>query len=342
MKNMFSLILFCLSMVFSLAQSREFIDVQALHFELKSKNDTIDFIVLDTSLNVRKPVFLFCQGSMPVPLFTEFDGKTYPICGGAPNFDLGKIREKYHLVVISMPKTPVAADFRHLNESYCYVPDTLTKQVSMDFLKADYLQNYVDRGLTVLKFLRKQSWVNNSDLIVAGHSQGTKVACKIACADKHVKKLGLFSPNPFGRIDEFLRRARLDAQKGKISWEEADRIMEEQYAFYKTAFDPGSIAKDPGLLAWQTFSEPFIDDWLQLKIPVFIAYGSEDRCSDLCDLVPLFFIREGKNNLTMKRYLHVEHNFFPVESDGKVDYDNGKWKEIMNTFLLWTETESKL
>lgn len=39
------------------------------HFQLKTKNDIIDFVVADTTLTEVKPILLFCQGSQPVPLF---------------------------------------------------------------------------------------------------------------------------------------------------------------------------------------------------------------------------------------------------------------------------------
>jgi len=32
-------------------------------FSIKEKNDTIDFAIADTALNVQKPLLLFCQGS---------------------------------------------------------------------------------------------------------------------------------------------------------------------------------------------------------------------------------------------------------------------------------------
>lgn len=54
-----------------------------------------------------------------------------------------------------------------------------------------------------------------------------------------------------------MRQARLDAQLGKITWEEADQQMEAQYEYFKTANNPDSLAQNPELKAWQSFSEPF-------------------------------------------------------------------------------------
>ena len=317
------------------SQKATTIENKAIHFRLEQQ---IDFVVIDTVLTAKKPVFLFCQGSLPVPLFVRFkDYGLYLFGGGVGNFNLDSLRAAYHVVVISMPETPLIAEEKQLNSSYCYITDTLNPySFSKAYIAADYLQNYVDRANTVLKFLKKQPWVDNRKWIVAGHSQGTKVATKIAVSNKKVTHLGLFAPNPFGRADQMVRQARFDAQAGRLTWEEADLQMEAEYEQFKAAQNPDSLLAYPQLKALKTFSEPLLDDWLQLKIPIFMAYGTADRTSDLCDLVPLFFIQEHKNNLTMKRFLHLEHNFFETDASGKIDYDKAHWKEVMNTFLQWT------
>ncbi|PTT10259.1 hypothetical protein DBR27_06495, partial [Flavobacterium sp. HMWF030] len=63
--------------------------------------------VIDTVLKTKKPIFLFCQGSMPLPLFVKSkDEPMWMIGGGVANFNIEEIRKNYHLVVISMPKHP--------------------------------------------------------------------------------------------------------------------------------------------------------------------------------------------------------------------------------------------
>ncbi len=311
---------------------------QARHFMLMDKNERIDFIKFDTALSVKKPVFLFCQGSLPVPLAVHSaQYGDFIIGGGITNFDLKNITRHYHVIVISMPETPLLTDEKNLNGQYCYVPDTTQKQqLSKAFLEADYLEHYVQRAKRVWKYLKKQPWVDASRLVVAGHSQGSKVATKIARSNKSVTHLGLFGANPFGRVDQFVREARLNAQLGKMSWEAADQEMEAHYQEFQKAYQPDSVRANPGLLALKTFSEPFYDDWLQLNIPIYLAYGTEDRTADLCDLMPLFFIQAEKHNLHCKRYLKLEHNFFEVAENGRPDYNKGHWPEVMQAFVDWS------
>jgi hypothetical protein len=132
-----------------------------------------------------------------------------------------------------------------------------------------------------------------------------------------------------------VRDARKKAERGQISWAEADAEMERQYQYFRDAHHADSLATQPGLLAWKSFSESFLDDWLALDIPIFLAYGTADITSDLCDLVPLFFIQNGKTNLTQRRYLHLEHNFFETKADGRADYEKPHWHEVTSGFLKW-------
>ncbi len=320
-----------------LGQKAQVIEKVATKFSIEQKNDTIDFIVVDTLLGEQKPVFLWCQGSLPMPLFGETkDYKIIFFGGGIANFNYKAIAKKYHLVVISMPKTPVLAKKEHLNGSFQYVPNLqMPHEFSNDYIKADYLENYVDRAQQVLGFLKKQPWVDSGKLVVAGHSQGSKVAAKIAVDNKGVTHLGLFAANPFGRIDQFIRESRLDAQLGKTTWEHADSLMQEQYEFYKQVHSPDAIRENPSLISWKSFSESFLDDWLSLDIPIYLTYGTEDRTADLCDLVPLFFTEKNNTNLTMKRHLRLEHNFFEVLENGQRDYNKSHWPKVMEAFINW-------
>lgn len=339
MKNITIALILQLICLQSFSQIGTVIENKATLFSIEQKRDTIDFIVVDTVLNEKKPIFLWCQGSLPVPLFCEVDGYGYYfIGGGISNFDQKEIVKNYHLVIISMPKTPVLAKKENLNSSFQYIPNAANQnQFLTSYVEADYLDNYVQRASVVLKFLKKQKWVNNEALVVAGHSQGTKIATKIAVENKRVTHLGMFAANPFGRIDQYVREARLNAQMGLISWERADSIMNDNYAFYNEINNEDSIAANPSLIAWKTFTETYYDDWLSLDIPIYLAYGTEDRTADLCDIVPLFFIEKNKNNLTLKRYLGLEHNFFELTPDGRTNYEKGHWNEVMKSFVNWLE-----
>ena len=50
----------------SFGQKLDLINNQALQFSIKKEKDTINFILIDTKLDEIKPIFLFCQGSLPM------------------------------------------------------------------------------------------------------------------------------------------------------------------------------------------------------------------------------------------------------------------------------------
>lgn len=312
-----------------------------LAFQLPGEDDPIDFVVVDTTLAKKKPILLFCQGSLPIPLFADIPGHgPYLIGGGLTALPVSEIREKYHLVVISMPHTPLIVPQAQLDASYCYIPDTTRpKEYAEAFLRADYLENYVKRASTVLDHLRVQAWVDTSRLVVAGHSQGARVAAGIAAERPEVTHLGLFGANPFGRLTEYVRKARQEAEQGRISWTNAGQQMEGYYDFLRKAHNPDSLQAYPHLTAWRSFSRPMLDTWLSLSCPIYLAYGTADPAAALCDLVPLFFIQEGKDHLTLERYPNLEHNFFETQENGRANYEHPHWPEVMWAFLDWVEKQ---
>ncbi len=309
------------------------------HFQIKLKKDTIDFVIADTNLNVSKPLLLFCQGSQPVPLFIKTDDYgVFPV--SLSNFDVKELNKNYHVCVISMPKTPILVHEKNLDDQYCYVTDTLKRySYSREYLRANYQENYVQRANKVLKFLKKQSWVTSGKLIVAGHSQGARIAVGLASSNKSITHVGLFGYNPYGRIEQVIRQIRKDAEKGKISWAKADSLQKEQYDFYELLQISDSIHPYSILVSWESFSKPTVTELLKLKIPVYIAYGSEDVIADPCDLLPLLFIENSKSNYLIKRYPNLNHNFFPILENGRANHKDGKWKVVFSDFISWCNTD---
>ena len=335
--TLFLFILFISSIIFS--QQRELFNNEVIRFQLPVKNDTIEFLVADTVLKTKKPVLLFLQGSMPFPMYFELKGKKELFGGGISNFNLDSIRKHYHLVVISIPNTPFCVGENHLNREYCYVPDTSKQVFSKEFYYADVLDNYVFRADKVISFLRKQIWVDNRKLVVAGHSQGTHVAVVLASKNKYITQLGLFSYDPFGRVEKIIRGIRKDAESNRVTWDKADTLIKDRYEFNKAIHDSEFLKEHPEYLNWNSFSQPDIDVVLKLKIPIYVAYGTNDNSAALCDYLPVYFDRAKKENLTLRRYVNREHNFYGIDEKGSVNYKDPHWIEVMNMFTNWTLTK---
>lgn len=329
------LLIFCSSIISAQSKIKDF-----EYYNLTDKKDNIDFVVYKSQADIKKPILLFCQGSQPVPLFLKMYDDTLDL--SLSNFDLNYLSKDYHVVVISRPFTPVIADTSQINYAYNYVTDKYNNPHSYDtlYLKNDTKEITARRANKVWKFLKKQEWVDKSNFIIAGHSQGSREAVEIASTNKDVTMIGLFGFSPNGRYEESIYRNRKMAEKGEITWEEADSLNIEQLDFYKRTLDDYENLKRPYLYSWKSFNEPNLDKLLKLKIPIYVAYGSEDIVSINCDFLPFEFAKEGKTNLTLKRYGGLEHNFFPVKDDGFPDYKKPNWIEVMNRFIDWSINQS--
>ncbi|WP_286858514.1 hypothetical protein, partial [Sphingobacterium sp. UBA7625] len=81
-------VLFLLIVHISFAQRKQVINNEVTAFKIENKQDTIDFIVIDQDLTKKKPIFLWCQGSQPVPLYFNFKKNgLWMDAGGITNFD---------------------------------------------------------------------------------------------------------------------------------------------------------------------------------------------------------------------------------------------------------------
>ena len=310
------------------------------HFQLKKSKDTIDFILVNGRIDTIKPVLIFCQGSTPVPLVIQFpDGeKTVSVL----SFNYRELAKNYHLVVISMPKTPFEAKTEHLNKLNMYVTDTANlDSIDPRYLAANYLENYVSRAKAIVNFLYKQKWVNKRRIILLGHSQGAKVSIEAAVNNRKVYKLGFLSGNPFGRLDQYIRLERYLSIIGKKQPGESQAMINQYYEVWKDVVKNPKrkevLHGDPNLM-WKSFSSSQLEDLLKIKTPIYVAYGTEDFKAVMCDMLPLHFISAGKTNLTLKPYVGLEHNFMEIDKNRDPIYETMHWQDVMDDFIKWVET----
>lgn len=327
---------FCLSM-----NAQDLIkELDVYSFGITDGKDTIDFININTDLINAKPTIIFCQGSLPIPLIIEFeDGKK--VITGINNFDYKKIAETYNLILISNPHIPVIANEGDLNYQYAYITDKDDPfSYPQDYLNSNYLERYVERGNKVIEFLLRQDWVDNKRIYIAGHSQGAKVAAKIASENNRIAALGFLSGNPLGRIDQFVRQSRLSELKDELSPEKAQEEINKTYDWWKWVNEYADAPSQKGEDSPRTiisFSTPVLPDLLKITAPVYIAYGTKDIAASYCDLLPVDFIRAGKMNYESVPYLGLEHNFMEVDAAGKPIPEKCYWNEVMTGFVNWIE-----
>ena len=89
-------------------------------------------------------------------------------------------------------------------------------------------------------------------------------------------------------------------------------------------------------LRWWRYSEPPINDLLQIDIPIFVQVATKDKSAPIESsyLIPLEFARKGKTNLTYKVCVGCDHGFSITKENGETER---MWRTIFKEFISWTE-----
>lgn len=327
MKKTFILALYLISL-FSYSQiSIE--GTNSVAYTVISNGQKIEYLHIGTD-NEAKPTILFLQGSLPVPLIIDFGNFKHV---NLP-FQTENILKDYHIVIISMPETPLVVSASQLNKQYCYITDsTRQDSYSPTYISANHLENYVNRTQEVITDLEKnQKWVLPGQIHLIGHSQGAKIATVVASQTPQIASLSLLGFNPYGRYDEFLRRLRKKRDMAAIT--EAEYIAQRDGLYSRWA----DIVQNPHTYenkTWLSFSVDYTAYFHTINCPIFIGYGSHDPIAANCDLLPLDLIQMNKQNYTLRCYSNQDHNFFNIK-DGKPDYENGNnWTGVIEEITTW-------
>jgi pimeloyl-ACP methyl ester carboxylesterase len=308
-------------------------------FKIKGSVDSISFIVSDTSFQRKKRLFLFSQGSLPTALFWKED-ESHTWQQFMP-FQYQEYLKDYDFVIISKPGIPVFA--YTADKNYMYI-DPVTKLIPQEYYDKSYLDYYVTQANDVINYLIKQKWVDKTKIVIAGHSQGSKVVSKLGAINKHVTQVVYLSGNPLGRYDQDIRDVRKEELLGKISDETAQKELNDLYARWEAINqkpdDTHSNGGDTNK-AWTSFSTPLLGYLLKIDVPIFIGYGTVDNTADYCDLLPLDFIRLGKHNYTLKPYAGYDHNFNKVayDKDGNKISSEPHWDEVAKDIFQWLKKQ---
>ncbi len=307
-------------------------------FDLHRKNDTISFLVKGLKdTKIKKPIFLFCQGSGCPPLVLNDKygtGENFP-------FNVKPYLDKYYFVIISKPGIPVVSG--QLDKAFNYVSDTITNTFPKKFLENDNLDYYVWQASNVIDFLSKQSWVDKSKIVVAGHSQGYRVAARTAVVNKKVTQLICTSSNPLGLLYWAVSRQTEMAIKGQIPEDTAQANINAIYDGLKAIMMQDKKEMVYPLLGYTSYKNfiswipPAKDDLLKLSIPIFVAYGTNDYGRISNDILPIEFYLRKKFNLTLKAYKNCDHFFTEQVYDdkGKVVKTIEHFDAVARDFFDW-------
>lgn len=294
------------------------------HLTFKYNKTTVDVLIQSKKgeENIRKPLFFWCQGSMPQPILKYDETGLY----GTFPFEVTDFLNEFHVVIIGKPGVPVISDVKFLKSNYQYLVEN--DSVPKTYSNNNYLDYYVKRNNFVINKLLKEKWISKNKLVVAGHSEGSTIAAKLATKNDKVTHLIYSGGNPYGRIlsmlqEEVNKRKNYDLiEYWKFVVENKDNLDYNGGDTYKATYD---------------FSQPSAIYLKKLKIPVLITYGTKDWNAPYNDLLQIESIQSGLKNLEFKPYLDVEHNFFPINENREPNYEVYNWENVGKDWKIWLD-----
>jgi dienelactone hydrolase len=304
------------------------------HFQTVYKGDTVDILIKSKKGEEQKPkpLFLFCQGSLPCPLIIKYDRDGRQGIYNVFVFNTDSLTNEYHLAIIGKPYVPLIAEEKSLGPNFAYIDHT--GKFPEKYTERNLPGYYVSRNSEVIKFLQAQKWVSKNKLVVSGHSEGSTIAARLAFECKKVTHLIYSGGNPLGRIMSLVgQNRRLETDT------DSTRFGEQQFDMWKRVIaDPANMDDaqgDPNKANYAFSVPPAIKYLEQLKIPVLVCYGTKDWTVPFNDYLRVEMIRLHKNNFTFKAYVGTEHNFFPLKSNGEVNYEIFNWDRVAGDWQTW-------
>lgn len=335
MKNLlyFLFLLFC---QLSFAQSSLF-----KHYTLQDpKLQSIQIHVATADSTSSKPLLVYLDGSGNFPIYYQRKGsKNY---SRSVPLDINKYSKDYHIVLISKPDVPFRDTLSSAPSGRVYYPrsDQYTALYSLDWR--------AEAASKAINFLMKKLPVDKKKIVVMGYSEGSQVAPKVAVLNKKVTHVVCFVGNALSHLYDFIINTRLEVEKGKISAEAGQKIVDSLYSEYEKIFaEPLSTQKTwygETYLKWSSFSKTTpLENMLKLDVPILYVAGGKDNNQTIIgmDYARLEFMRLGKTNLTYKVYPNSNHFFQEQEmKDGKmVPLD--RIDEVHQFAIDWIKAQSK-
>ena len=314
-------------------------------FHLPDGKDTTTFIVFGNKddLTIKKPLFLFRQGSQPAP-FIQLVGDKYYI---AAPFHFRDYKSDYHFVMIQKPGVRLVVDTTFYNEYTKAISkeNPSEKFVSKKYLANNYRERYVDQCNKVINYLVDKPWIDRTKIVYCGGSEGFTVGADlVANHNKFITHTILFSGNTGRRFNVIIQNIRDQIESGEKTFAVGQPQIEMMYGVWADICKhPYATDKSFGdtYRAWYSFSKPMLSSLLKINTPLYIAYGTADKeMAPGLDILPLEFIALGKKNLTLKPYFDHDHMFYQLKRDesGKVIDKVYNGDAVAKDWMEWLKT----
>ncbi|QMW05212.1 alpha/beta hydrolase family protein [Spirosoma foliorum] len=291
-------------------------------FTIPFEGDSITFAVVTRKgeLTKKKPIFLFRQGSLPIPLFT-INPKTHKPALTELPITCYDHEADYYSIMIAKPGVPLVVEDAYLDTLFTTRSRPKPTMYTSTYFSHNYLDYYVHQTNAVFDFLLKQPWVDTKRVVLAGGSEGYHVAIKTAYTNPRVTHLIVSSGGLEGRHQSIIRAERMKGYTGEYTQEEAQRSVEglqrEWIEICKDSLNTTSTYGDPKRTTYSFSHNHNLEYLLALTIPIRVIYGTADVGSTSNDILPLEFARRGKMNLSLKAYPNHDHTYYKLTYNAK-------------------------
>lgn len=304
-------------------------DQKFQHFSLLTDNDTLHYHIFSHDLiSDKTQLLVFIHGSGPFPMYTITQENNEKSIVSTVPFDLEQMPNNVALVMVSKKGIPFSvntSDFKP--DSSYYQNETL-----------DYRVNQYDQ---VIHHLVQHQFKKATKVMAIGHSEGSDVVAKLGIINKELTHIGFWSGSGATQYNDFALFIRQEVHEGKINETEAAqklKLLLEQIALIEQ--NPEAIDQfwlDNTYKRWHSFSEPALQNLLQISIPLFVAIGAQDQAVPVAStlLIPIEFLRFKKTNLTFQLYPNLDHGFESVPAENEEAQDH--WMSVFKDFIDWTD-----
>jgi len=175
-------------------------------------------------------------------------------------------------------------------------------------------------------------------VITLGHSEGSDVVAKLGAMSDQVTHVGYWSGSGNSQWYDFPLFIRQQVNQKLISEEEGlvqlDSLLDTYRDIMAHKDDVSKSWYGHSYKRWYEFSEPPINNLLKINVPLFAAMGTLDQAIPIESfyLLPVEFIRNGKENLTFKVYPGLDHSFSKHTKDGQIEQH---WDMVFKEFIKW-------
>ncbi len=299
------------------------------HIKLKYLDDPVDVIVISKQGEERiaKPLFFFCQGSLPQPVVKYDENGLYETLP----FDEELFLKHFHIVIIGKPFIPIICNASKLGKDFMFLKDHEKQIPPKEYTDRNYLDYYVFRNNSILKQLFKYRWVKTSQLLVGGHCEGSSIAVKMAVLNKKITHLIYSAGNPYGKMASILEQSR-STKTDALS--RSENVIDRWKNIVKSSTEIQYTGAESSKAIY-SFSLPQRDNLLQLKIPVLMCYGTKDWGVSFNDLFQIEAIRERKSNIVFKSYTGLLHTYCLQNADGFTEIESCNWDSAALDWLGW-------